>query len=126
MINEFNRIFNLMAHITKNHKDRKLVTDLLQIESSVSAIQAKYFELEEENFELKKNLSTNNLQTNNLLDKYEFDKTYGIYKSKSKEDELYYCTSCLLKGIVSPLKENRSRWSCLSKECGQFYENPFV
>jgi hypothetical protein len=57
-----------------------------------------------------------------LQDKYDFIKELGIYKSK--ESGHYFCTSCLMNNIASPLTEKQSGWRCELKDCGKFYSNP--
>ncbi|MBN1475067.1 MAG: hypothetical protein JW914_10650 [Syntrophaceae bacterium] len=57
-----------------------------------------------------------------LQEKYEFVQQFSI--CKSKESGRYFCPSCLMKGIESPLTEKFTGWQCEFKECGEFYVKP--
>lgn len=47
--------------------------------------------------------------------KFIFDPELGLYKkNKSK---LFYCASCYVNGIHSPLKEFSTAWICQNKSC---------
>lgn len=58
----------------------------------------------------------------NPIEDFEFDEKIGILRNP--KDSLTYCTSCLHKGIKSPLKVQENGWMCLNKECHSFYSNP--
>ncbi len=54
-------------------------------------------------------------------DKYVFIDKYGIYKSK--ENEHYFCASCIGKDIESPMRTEEFGWKCMSKDCLAFFPN---
>jgi len=57
----------------------------------------------------------------NPINDYEFDQDLGILRNP--KDGLYYCTSCLLKGIKSPLRVYDASWECQSMECKRIYRS---
>ncbi len=142
-------IVDLTTQLSNSVQDRKLATEILQIQRLILTVQSddaalvsenldlkkKIFELEKENLNLKNKHSEeiSNLQkkilaleekssTINLRDRYDFVKELGIYKSK--ESGHYFCTSCLINNIESPLTDRQNGWHCERKECGKFYSNP--
>lgn len=54
--------------------------------------------------------------------KLKFDSRLGIYRDK--KTGLYYCPSCHIKKLRSPLKESASGWFCSVKDCRLSYKNP--
>jgi hypothetical protein len=123
---------DLMTQLSKSVKDRKLATELLQIQSLISTVQSESVDLTSKNLELEKKIFDiekehekeiselkKKLSAKELLNKYTFNKTYGVYESK--EDGQYYCTSCLTSGIESPLQERQGGWRCKVKSCEQCY-----
>jgi len=91
----------------------------LQEESSAEILQDKYdfIKEEEKHSALQEESSTENLQ-----DKYDFIEEFGVYKSK--ESGHYFCASCLMKNIESPLTARRTGWRCELRDCSKFYSNP--
>ena len=95
----------------------KLEKDNLALQIRNSALEKQIVGLE------KKILALENKKPDiKVQDRYEFIKEFGI--SKSKESGHYFCTSCLMKNIESPLTEKQSGWRCELKDCGKFYKNP--
>jgi hypothetical protein len=142
-------IVDLTTQLSSSVQDRKLASEILQIQMLILTVQKDDAALVSENLDLKKKIfefekeifnlqnkhagEISNLQnkilvleekysTNNLQDKYVFVKELGIYKSK--ESGHYFCTSCLMKNIESPLTEKQSGWRCEIKDCDKFYSNP--
>ena len=124
-------ITDLTIDLINTTQDRKLTAKITAIQSLIATLQSeqsatvtenldlrkKIFELEKENLALKEKPSPVNLK-----DKYTFIKELGIYKSK--EAGHYFCTSCLMKNIESPLTEKENGWQCEVKGCDKFYSNP--
>jgi hypothetical protein len=142
-------VVDLTTQLANSVQDRKVSTEIFKIQSLILSVQKedtalasenldlqkKIFELEKEIFNLQNKHAgeISNLQnkiialeekfsTNNLQDKYVFIKELGIYKSK--ESGHYFCASCLMKNIESPLTEKQNGWRCELKDCGKFYSNP--
>lgn len=142
-------IVDLTTQLSNSVQDRKLAAEILQIQTLILSVQKentalvsenldlkkKIFELEKENLNLQNKHSEeiSNLQkkilsleeessAKSLRDKYNFNSTYGIYESK--ESGHYFCTSCLMKNIESPLTEKQNGWQCELKDCNKFYSNP--
>lgn len=57
-----------------------------------------------------------------LLKKYEFLEREGIYKKKNTDR--FFCPSCLLNGVESPVKVMKQGWLCQKKDCALFVHNP--
>jgi hypothetical protein len=124
-------IVDLTTQLANSVQDRKVAAEIFKIQSLILSVQKddaalvsenldlkkKIFELEKENLALKEKSSAKNLQ-----DKYNFNSTYGVYVSK--ESGHYFCTSCLMKNIESPLTKKENGWRCELKGCDKFYENP--
>lgn len=53
------------------------------------------------------------------FDDYDFDEKTGLYTHK--KIKIKYCTSCLLKNILSPVAVLSNGWRCQYKECNKFY-----
>lgn len=51
-----------------------------------------------------------------------FDSRLGIYRDR--KTGLYYCPSCHVKKLRSPLKEGPRGWFCAVKDCRLSYSNP--
>jgi ribosomal protein L37AE/L43A len=138
-------VVDLTTQLASSIQDRKVSTEIFKIQSLILSVQKedtalvsenldlkkKIFELEKEIFNLQNKilvLEKDNLALKekpspvNLQDKYDFIKELGIYKSK--ESGHYFCTSCLMKNIESPLTEKQSGWHCELKDCGKYYSNP--
>ena len=127
--------FDMITQIINKTKDRKTAAELLQIQSLISTVQAENNELTSKNLEVERKMFKlekkhekeiaelkEKFSARKLQDKYNFNETYGVYESK--ETKQYFCTSCLLKGIESPLRKQESGWDCQLKDCDQFYSNP--
>lgn len=125
-------VIDLVTQLSKSVEDRKLATELLQIMSHLSTVQSENTELMSKNLETEKKIFNlekkyekeidelkEKLSTKEFLDKCDFDETHGFFVSK--EDGQNYCTSCLLKGIKSPLQKYGSSWDCKVKDCKQIY-----
>jgi hypothetical protein len=94
-----------------------LEKDNLALQTRNSFLENKIVELE------KKILVLENEKSNiKLQDKYNFVEKLGI--SKSKETGHYFCTSCLMKNIESPLTTKQNGWQCELQGCDRFYSNP--
>jgi ribosomal protein L37AE/L43A len=142
-------VVDITTQLANSVQDRKVSAEIFKIQSLILSVQKDDAELVSENLDLKKKIfefekeifnlqnkhagEISNLQNkilaleekfsaNNLQDKYVFAKELGIYKSK--ESGHYFCTSCLMKNIESPLTEKQSGWHCELKDCGKFYSNP--
>lgn len=63
-----------------------------------------------------------NFEIRALRSNYTFDKRTGISRQNMTDEPV--CTSCLLKGIESPLTESEQGWKCNNGECDKFYMNP--
>jgi hypothetical protein len=125
-------VIDLTTQLSKSVTDRKLATELLQILTLISVVQTESNDMMSKNLDLERNIFNlekqhekeiselkEKLSAKELVSKYDFNKTIGVYVSK--EDEQYYCTSCLLKGIESPLHESSSGWHCKLGSCEQHY-----
>jgi hypothetical protein len=53
---------------------------------------------------------------------YARDPLIGISQHKATGE--YFCTSCLINRILSPVREDETGWTCLRKGCEQKYLNP--
>jgi len=142
-------IIDLTTQLSSSIKDRKFAAEILKIQTLILTVQKEDSTLVSENLDLKKKIfelekeisdlkqshakEISDLQNKilalekkssaeNLQDNYGFIKELGIYKSK--ESGHYFCTSCLMKNIESPLTEKQSGWRCELKDCGKFYSNP--
>lgn len=124
--------FDIVTKLSKDIKDRQLVSELSQIMSVLSAAQAENTELTSKNHDLEKKLFAlekehakeitelkKQLSIEEFIKNCNFDKTYGTYVSKA--DGQHYCTSCLLKGVKSPLQKSRAGWRCNVTDCEQTY-----
>jgi predicted RNase H-like nuclease (RuvC/YqgF family) len=127
----FKDVVDLTTQLCNSAQDRKVTAEIRQIQSLILTLQKEYAALVSENFDLKnkifklekENLALNeNSSDKNLRDKYIFHSTYGVYESK--ESGHYFCTSCLMKKIESPLTKKENGWRCELKGCDKFYENP--
>lgn len=130
-------VVDLAITLSNKIKDRQLAAEILQIQMLILTVQKDDAELVSENLDLKKKIfelenqifnlkqghanEISNLQ-NKILDKYEFIKELGIYRSKKSGH--YFCSSCLMKNIESPLTEKPGGWRCELKDCGKNYHNP--
>ena len=93
----------------------KEISQLKQVQTGeMSNLRNKY---EKQILALEEKLAAKKLQ-----DGYDFIKELGIYKSK--ESGHYFCSSCLMKNIESPLTTKQNGWRCELKGCGKFYSNP--
>jgi len=124
-------IVDLTTQLANSVQDRKVSAEIFKIQSLILSVQKedaalvsenldlkkKIFELEKENLALKEKPSPINLK-----DQYTFIKALGIYKSK--ESGHYFCTSCLMNNIESPLTDKQNGWRCELRGCGKFYSNP--
>lgn len=124
-------IVDLTTQLRGSVKDRKFAAEILQIQTLILMVQKEDAALVSENLDLKKQileLEKENLalkeksSDKNLRDKYIFNSTYGVYESK--ESGHYFCTSCLMKNIESPLTKKQNGWRCELKDCSKFYSNP--
>lgn len=131
-------VVDLTTQLCNSVQDRKIAAEILQIQSLILTVQKEDATLVSENLDLKKKIfelekEIFNLQNKilaleekssatKLQDKYNFNSTYGV--SESKESGHYFCTSCLMKNIESPLTKKQNGWRCELKGCGKFYENP--
>jgi regulator of replication initiation timing len=126
-------IFDLTTQLSSSVQDRKLAAEILQIQTLILSVQRENSAVVTENLNLKKKIFELekvilNFQQeqakviSRIQNKYVFDKTYGIFKSK--ESDHFFCTSCLMKNIESPLTVTKSGWRCELKDCGKFYSNP--
>jgi regulator of replication initiation timing len=103
--------------LTVQEEDAALVSENLDLKKKIFELEKKYSAFEEKHSAPQEKSSTENLQ-----DKYVFIKELGIYKSK--ESGHYFCASCLMKNIESPLTQKQGGWRCELKDCGIFYKNP--
>ena len=124
-------IIDLTTQLSSSIQDRKLAAEIRQIQTLILIVQRDDATLVTENFDLKKKIFElekemlaveEKFSAKKLQDKYNFNSTYGIYESK--ESRHYFCTSCLMKNIESPLTEKQSGWQCELKDCNKFYRNP--
>jgi hypothetical protein len=53
---------------------------------------------------------------------YSRDPLVGVSQHKATGE--YFCTSCLINRIISPVREDETGWYCLRKGCEQKYPNP--
>ena len=141
-------VVDLTTQLANSIQDRKVAPEILKIQTLILSVQKedatpvsenfdlkkKIFELEKENlnFQKKHSEEISNLQKKilaleekssgkSLRDKYTFNSTYGVYESK--ESGHYFCTSCLMKNIESPLTTKDNGWQCELKGCDKFYSN---
>jgi uncharacterized protein YpmB len=50
---------------------------------------------------------------------YSRDPVSGVSRHKATDE--YFCTSCLVNRIVSPVREDETNWYCMRKGCEQKY-----
>ncbi len=103
--------------LTVQEEDAALVSENLALKKRISELEEKYSAFEEKHSAPQEKSFAEKLQ-----DKYEFIKEFGVYKSK--ESGNYFCASCLMKNIESPLMVRRTGLRCGLKDCGKFYTNP--
>jgi hypothetical protein len=138
-------IIDLITQLANSTQDRKIAAEIFKIQSLILSVQnddaalvsenldlkKKIFELEKETFNLQNKISAlekENITLKekpspvNLKDKYTFIKDLGIYKSN--ESGHYFCTSCLMNNIESPLTTKQNGWRCELRGCDKFYNNP--
>ena len=53
---------------------------------------------------------------------YSRDPLVGVSQHKATGE--YFCTSCLINRIISPVREDETGWYCMRKGCEQKYLNP--
>jgi hypothetical protein len=58
------------------------------------------------------------------IDVFEYSRDPFIGVSQHKATGEYFCTSCLINHILSPVREDETGWTCLRKGCEQKYVNP--
>ncbi len=58
------------------------------------------------------------------IDLFEYTRDPLIGVSQHKATGEYFCTSCLINRIISPVREDETGWYCLRKGCEQKYPNP--
>ena len=62
-------------------------------------------------------------KSNAYIDVFEYSRDPFIGISQHKATGEYFCTSCLINHILSPVREDETGWSCLRKGCEQTYPN---
>ena len=135
-------IVDLTTQLSSNVQDRKLASEILNIQKLILSVQKDDATLVTENLDLKKKILElekehaneisdlkkkileleKNISAKRLQEKYTFNSTYGIYVSK--ESGHHFCTSCLSNNIESPLTVKQNGWQCELKDCNKFYSNP--
>ena len=58
------------------------------------------------------------------IDVFEYARDPLIGVSQHKATGEYFCTSCLINRILSPMRQDETGWYCLRKGCEQKYPNP--
>lgn len=58
------------------------------------------------------------------IDLFEYSRDPLVGVSKHKATGEYFCTSCLINRIISPVRKDDTGWYCLRKGCEQKYPNP--
>jgi hypothetical protein len=58
------------------------------------------------------------------IDLFEYARDPVVGVSQHKATGEYFCTSCLINRILSPVREDETGWYCLRKGCEQKYPNP--
>jgi hypothetical protein len=124
--------FDIVTKVSKDIKDSKLASEITQIIPILTKAQTENMELSSKNLDLEKKLFAlekdhtkeitelkEQLSIEEFKKNCDFDRDYGTYISK--EDGQHYCTSCLSKGIKSPLQKSRSGWHCKVMGCEQIY-----
>jgi uncharacterized protein YacL len=56
-----------------------------------------------------------------FIDVFEYSRDPGTGVSQHKATGEYFCTSCLINRIVSPVREDETSWYCMRKGCEQKY-----
>ena len=124
-------IVDLTTQLSSSVKDRKFAAEILKIQKLILTVQKEDAALVSDNIDLKKKIFElekkysaleEKSSAKKLKDKYNFNSTYGIYESK--ESGNYFCASCLMKNIESPLTKKQNGWQCELKGCDKFYSNP--
>ena len=144
---------DLTTQHSKSVKDRKLATEISQIQSLISTIQIENSSLVSENLELKQKIFELEKEIHNLKDKHAKEESRLIEKHakeistlkeklsagklqdkytfnstygfyESKESGHPFCASCLPKNIESPLTVKPSGWRCELNDCKKFISNP--
>lgn len=58
------------------------------------------------------------------IDLFDYSRDPLVGVSRHKATGEYFCTSCLIHRIVSPVRQDETGWYCLRKGCEQKYPNP--
>jgi hypothetical protein len=58
------------------------------------------------------------------IDLFEYIRDPLVGVSQHKATGEYFCTSCLINRILSPVREDETGWYCLRKGCEQKYPKP--
>ena len=91
----------------------KLETERVKFDKDTNELKEKIITLETEKADLA--------SKGNVRVKYVFNDKYGIFKSREKDH--YFCPSCMTKNIESPMRTEKTGWTCLSKDCLFFVPN---
>lgn len=57
------------------------------------------------------------------IDLFEYSRDPLVGVSQHKATGEYFCTSCLINRIISPVREDETGWYCMRKGCEQKYPN---
>ena len=63
-------------------------------------------------------------KSKSYIDVFEYSRDPLIGVSQHKATGEYFCTSCLINRIISPVREDETGWYCMRKGCEQKYPNP--
>jgi hypothetical protein len=58
------------------------------------------------------------------IDLFDYSRDPNVGVSRHKATGEYFCTSCLINQIISPVRQDESGWYCLRKGCEQIYPHP--
>jgi hypothetical protein len=58
------------------------------------------------------------------IDVFEYARDPVVGVSQHKATGEYFCTSCLINRIISPVRQDETGWYCMRKGCEQEYPNP--
>jgi hypothetical protein len=58
------------------------------------------------------------------IDLFEYSRDPLVGVSRHKATGEYFCTSCLINRIISPMREDETGWYCMRKGCEQMYPRP--
>ncbi len=63
-------------------------------------------------------------KTRTYIDLFDYSRDPRVGVSRHKATGEYFCTSCLVNQIISPVRQDETGWHCMRKGCEQHYPHP--